>query len=175
MQAPTHILAGVLIGRLFKSRDYPVPAMIGTMIVSIICHGLLDKLGMITYHPSSIDLADPIALTYQIAMLLLSLMLIYLFWGSYRTGITCSLLPDIDGLVLQTVDACGMYMPLYQVPWLHQVLFYPFEHIIPLCYLDNLVDLRAMPWAAGIELAIAAAIWMVYVYIRDYRRNIHFR
>ncbi|MBS1623805.1 MAG: hypothetical protein JST83_07290 [Bacteroidetes bacterium] len=174
MQAPTHIMAGVVLGRIFQWRHYRAVSVSLTIILALFLHGIFDKLGMVTYHPVATDFTDPFWLGYQVVMALTALVLIYMFWADYKLAIVFSLLPDIDWIVLHTANAFNKEVIFYKTPLMHDALNYVLDNIIPFSYLNTLPDLRTAPWACVLEFAIFGVLVLLYRALLSRRRNIHF-
>ncbi len=174
MQEPTHIMAGVVLGRIFRWRHYRGVSIPLTIILALLLHGIFDKLGLITYHPATTDFTDPFWLGYQVLMALSALVLLYMFWGEYKVAIVFSLIPDIDWIVLHTADAFHKEVIFYKTPLMHDALNYLLDNVIPFSYLNALPDLRTSEWACVIEFAFFGLLVLVYRLLVSRRRNIHF-
>jgi hypothetical protein len=172
MQAPTHILAGVIIRRTFEWKYFKGLGIVLTIITALLMHGIFDKLGKLTYHPNTIDFTDPFWLIYQVAMFLISLVMIYIYWGEYKLGIIFSLLPDVDWIVLHVSDLFHRELIFYKTPLMHDALNYIIDNTLP--FLNSLPDYRAYPWACLIELLFFGLLFLIYKLMISRRRNIHF-
>lgn len=173
MQAPTHILAGVIINRIFKWRNYKPVGLLLTFICCLSVHGIFDKLALSVYQPEA-NFNDPVWLLYHIFMWLASIVLLYIFWRDYKWGIIFSLLPDIDWVILGVQHLFNFNIPFYNVPWFHFTLNY-LLNFPPFTYLDKLPDNRNNPWAFVWEFALIALLVFIYRAMVRYRKNIHFR
>lgn len=175
MQGPTHILAGVIINRLFKWRNYQPVGLALAFVFCLFIDGLFYKLALITYHPPKPDITDPFWLIYEIAMCLVALVLIYVFWRDYKWGIIFVLLPYADWIFIYTQKLLGFSIPLYQRPWIHEGLSYVFDNTVPFNYLNYLPDNRQNPLACIWEILIFGGLVLLLRYLLTYRKNIHFK
>ena len=174
MQAPTHILAGIILKRTFDWKYFRGVGVALTVFFALLMHGIFDKLGRSTYHPVGMDFTDPFWLIYNVLMVLTSLVMLYMFWREYWVGILFSLLPDIDWVILHTADAFGKQIIFYKTPLIHDVLFYFIDNVIPFSYLKDLPDFRIYPWACVFEGLLFGVLLVIYKVQVNRRRNIHF-
>ena len=122
MQAPTHILAGVIINKLFKWKSYRGIAFVLMAVSCLLAHGLFDALAQFTYHPAEAAVTDPFWVAYHLVVALVSVVFLYLWWGDFKWGIIFSLLPDVDWLVIHGQHMAGVEIPFYNTPHLHNLL-----------------------------------------------------
>lgn len=174
LQAPTHILASLVIRESFRWRYYGFFSFLLTAVVAFLSHGFLDKLARLTYHPSQAALTDIFWMGFHTMVVLVTLVLLYLFGKKYFWAIFFSVLPDIDWLILHTANALGKEVVFYKTPHFHNALNWMMEHTIPFCYLDNLLDFRLIPIAFLVELLLCGLLWQIYKFLTNRRRNIHF-
>ena len=174
MQAPTHIMAGMIIGRAFKWRSFRFFAVLFTILLSLLFHGIFDKLAHAAYDPPHVNFMDPIWLAYHIFVWLLSLVMLYMYWGEYKIGIFFSLLPDLDWLVIGTANLFGKEVIFYKQPWIHNGINYFIDNVIPLSYLNQLPDNRTNPLAFVWEILLFGLLVLIYRMQMSRRRNIHF-
>ena len=174
MQGPTHILTGVIIRRIFAWRDYPLFSISFTVFFGLLSHGILDKVAKATYHPPHADFTDPFWLAYHITVWLISIVMLYKFWGEYTLGIIFAMLPDLDWVILHTADAFGKEIIFYKRPWLHDSLNYILDAVPPFSYLNQLPDNRLLPLACIWEVLLFGILWIFYKALMNRRRNIHF-
>jgi hypothetical protein len=173
MQAPTHILAGVIINRLFKWKNYKAVGLLLTFICCLFMHGFFDKLGRMVYQPEA-NFNDPFWLIYHVLMGLATVVLLYIFWRDYKWGIIFSLLPEIDWLVIGVQHLFNFKISFYEVPWLHFTLNYVLDQIPLFNRLDLLPDNRSNPWACIPELILIGVLVLIFRAMVRYRKNIHF-
>lgn len=171
MQAPTHILAGVIIKKLFDWSEYKAVAYTLIAVLAFLSHGLLDNIAKMTYHRPDADFSDPIWVAYHIAVLLTSIVLLYMYWSEYKLGIIFAILPDFDWIMIHSQHALGIDIPFYNTPHLHNALHFIFDSIPVWQYLP---DLRYQPWAAIFEVILIAVLIFIIRALDNRRRNIHF-
>lgn len=174
MQAPTHILAGIIIRRAFGWRYYRFFAVLFTILAALFFQGVFDKLGKAVYGPETIDFNDPFWLIYHIAMWLLSIVMLYVYWGEYKLGIVFSLLPDVDWIVLGIQNAIGKELIFYKQPLIHNALNYILDITVPFNYLNLLPDQRNNALACLWEVLLFALLMLIFRLQLSRRRNIHF-
>ena len=174
MQAPTHILAGVIINRIFKWRNYKPVGLLLAFICCILLHGIFDKLALSVYQPEA-NFNDPFWLLYQLFMWLVSIVLLYIFWREYKWGIIFSMIPDIDWLVIGVQHLFHFDNTFYYVPWLHFLINDVLDLVPPFRYMDMLPDNRNNPWAVIWELLLISLLVFIFRTMVRYRKNIHFR
>jgi len=172
MQAPTHILAGVIINRIFKWRNYKPVGLLLAFICCIFMHGFFDKLALSVYQPEA-NFNDPLWLLYHIFMWLVSIVMLYIFWRDYKWGIIFSLFPDFDWVVLGAQHLFSFDIPFYNMPWMHFTLNY-LLNFFPFNYMDMLPDNRNNPLAFVWEFALFGFLALIFRAMVKYRKNIHF-
>jgi hypothetical protein len=174
MQAPTHILAGMIIKRAYDWRSYRFFSALLTIVTALLLHGIFDKLGRVAYDPQQIDFTDPFWLIYHVFVWLVSLVMLYMFWAEYKLGIFFSLLPDLDYIIIHTADAFGKEVIFYKEPWIHNAINLIIDNVIPFSYLNLLPDQRSYPLASIWEIVFFAFLVLVFSLQLNRRRNIHF-
>lgn len=174
MQAPTHILAGVIINRLFKWRNYRFAGLLLTFTCCLLAHGIFDKLALSVYQPEA-DSSDPFWRLYHIFMWLVSLVLLYIFWSDYKWGIIFSLLPDFDWVIIGVQRLFNFDIRFYDMPWIHFTLNFVLNQIPPFNYMYLLPDNRNQPWACIWEFVLIGILALIFRVMVRYRKNIHFR
>jgi hypothetical protein len=174
MQAPTHILAGMIIRRAFNWKYFRFFSVLFTILLALLFSGIFDKLSRSVYGPPQADFTDPFWLIYHVAVWLLSLVMLYMYWGEYRLGIFFSLLPDLDWLVLGISHMFGRELIFYKEPLLHNCLNYFLDNVIPFSYLNLLPDLRSNPLACIWEILLFGLLALIFRLQLGRRRNIHF-
>lgn len=105
MQAPTHILTGVLIYKIFYSifvGSNVIVLGVIIFIVSFCSHFLTDVISNITYHLPEEKPNDKFWVGYHIIISIMALIFIFIYWNSYWIGISGTLLIDIiDWFILR--------------------------------------------------------------------------
>ena len=174
MHAPTLILAGMIIARAFNWKSFRFFSVLFTIITALLFSGILSKLGKAVYDPPHLSLADPIWLIFHVITCLISLVMLYMYWGDYKLGIIFSLLPDLDWLVLGISNMFGKELIFYKEPLLHNCLNYFMDNVIPFSYLNLLPDLRSNPLACIWEILLFGLLMLIFKLQLSRRRNIHF-
>lgn len=96
MQAPTHILAGVLIQQT-AGRIAPAPARyLAVTVGGATSHVLLDRFARLTYHPDKPLPRDGFWVSHYAATLVSAAYLVKKYWQPYKAGIIAAVLPDFD-------------------------------------------------------------------------------
>lgn len=119
MQAPTHILAGVLIQKAFVWKQHRRLALGLTAVCAFLSHGLLDKLARLTYHRANPDFHSPIWVGYHAALILVTLLFLYWWWKPFKWGIIFASLPDLDRVFIHAQEIFHFSIPFYRQPHLH--------------------------------------------------------
>ncbi|MFN8323228.1 MAG: hypothetical protein U0T74_11275 [Chitinophagales bacterium] len=174
MQAPIHLLSGVIINRFFKWTHYRALSMAIMFFTAILLHAIFDKLAVLTYQPALPDFSNPLWVIYHIVQWLLAVTFLYIWWGDYKWGILFSLIPDLDWIVLFPQNVTDTQLIFYHEPLMHNGLNYFMDHVYPFCYMNNLIDCRANPLAVLTEVGILAVLLLLIHIIHSRRRNIHF-
>ena len=174
MQAPAHILAGVIINRIFKWRNYKPVGLFLTFIFCVLLHYVFDKLALSVYAQNELHLDDPFWLMYHLSMWLATIVLLYIFWRDYKWGIVFSLIPDLDWVIIGVQHLFHFTIPFYSMPWIHFTLNYVFDQIPPFNYLNMLPDNRLNPWAVIWELLLIGLLAFIFRAMVRYMKNIHF-
>ena len=174
MHSPTLILAGMIINRAFNWKSFRFFSVLFTIITALLFSGMLTKLGKMVYDPPHLSFADPIWLIYHVVILLISLVMLYMYWGEYKLGIIFSLLPDLDWVVLGISNMFGKELIFYKEPLLHNALNYFMDNVVPFSYLNLLPDNRTNPLACIVEILLFAFLLLIFKMQLNSRRNIHF-
>lgn len=171
MQAPTHILAGVIIKKLFDWSEYKAVAYTLIAILAFLSHGLFDNLAKMTYHRPDADFSSPVWVGYHIAVLLVTIVFLYMYWRQCKIGIIFAMLPDFDWVMIHGQHILGINIPFYNTPHLHNFLHLIYDRLIVWEYLP---DLRYQPLAALWEVLLIAILIFIIRALDNRRRNIHF-
>ncbi len=174
MQAPTHILAGVIFQKLFNWKRYRSVAFILIALLGILSHAVLDKLSVATYCPDAADFSTIFWIAYHLLMLLVSIIFLYLWWQEAKWGILFAMLPDIDWLFVYTREVFHLSGSFYNQPYIHRALDWTMNHTIPFCYLNVLPDNRNEPLAMLWEFAGWLLLLFIIYRLDRRRRNIYF-
>lgn len=174
MQAPTHILAGVVIGKLFEWRTYRGVSLFLTAVLAFLSHAVLDKLAKATYHRPDADFGDPVWVGFHLIVALVTVIFLYLWWTEYKWGIVFAVLPDMDWVIVHSQRALNVDILFYNTPHIHNALNWMMDHTIPFCYLNVLPDNRENPLAGFWEILLGIFLIFFIRVIETRRKNIHF-
>ncbi|MFN8288342.1 MAG: hypothetical protein U0V74_16415 [Chitinophagales bacterium] len=174
MQAPTHLLIGVIIQKLFDWRRYRAISFLLVAAVAFFCHGLLDEFSRFTYNPDISLPIDPFWVVFQIVVLLFTITLLYQWWGIAKWGIVFSLLPDIEWIFIDIQKLFNIEIAFYKTPYIHNFLHSVYGALPPFSYMDMLPDWSRNYWACAIEVAVIVLLLLTLRAIYNQRRNIHF-
>jgi hypothetical protein len=96
MQAPTHILTGVLIQQTAHPISSPALRYSTIVAAGAISHVLLDRVARLTYHPPDPLPRDWFWVAYHTLTFGAAAHLVRTRWGQHKTGILAASLPDLD-------------------------------------------------------------------------------
>jgi len=161
MQAPTHILAGVLIQKAFDRIHHRRLALGLTAVCAFLSHGLLDKLATLTYHRANPDFHSPIWVGYHAALVLVTILFLYWWWKPFKWGIIFASLPDLDWVFIHAQEIFHFRIPFYRHPHLHHLLGRIFDDLPPFTLLNRLPNYRNNPWAILPEMALVAVLAVI--------------
>jgi len=123
MQAPTHLITGILIQRSF-GEIYPLPLRYFLIaFLAIISHGILDKLAKFTYHPPDPLINDRFWISYHLFMIFLTFFIFIKYYKNYKFGMIFSIIPDFDWIVIHSSKLFSFSVPFWKEPILHKILF----------------------------------------------------
>ena len=107
MQAPTHILIGILLLEVYRILFPNSPLWLQIIVVislAVASHFLLDAVSIITYHPPKADWRDWFWVSYHSIIYLGSIVILIFFLVEYWWAIIAANLPDIvDWLILRAI------------------------------------------------------------------------
>jgi hypothetical protein len=164
MQAPTHILAGVLIQKAFESKKYPKAGLALTAVCAFLSHGILDKLADLTYHRAQPDFQSAIWVGYHLALIGVTVLFLYWWWKPYKWGIIFACLPDLDWVFIHGQKLLHVHLSFYSEPHLHHLLRWILRQAPGFQLLDHLPNFRNNPWAI---LPEAAVVFVVAIALRS--------
>lgn len=158
MQAPTHILTGVLmekaVRRYVHSRFDPLLIVSG----GIVSHMLLDKLARLTYHPPRAMPRDPFWLSYHLLILGATLVALKLYWSDYKLGILASIVPDIDWIIFRPLTTLFPQLDVLQGPVTHETVNRLLSAALPLHIFEGLPDWTLREPTVLIEMAVMVTL-----------------
>lgn len=165
MQAPTHVLIGVLVERTFnhvRQNWLRVPLI---AVSGLFLHSVFDRIARLTFHPPDADFGDAFWLSYHLLVLIGFIMSLYYFWKPYKLGIIFSILPDFDWVIIHGKKIFGVGGGFYYQPLIHQFIHSFTDRIPPFSWLQHVPDLTHLRWAVLAEIFIAAIL--LYIIIND--------
>lgn len=147
MQAPTHILAGVLIQKACSCQRHHRLALGLTASLAFLSHGFLDRLANLTYHRAYPDFHSPIWVGYHAALLMVTILFLCWWWKPFKWGIVFACLPDLDWIFIHGQELLRFNLAFYRKPILHSLLGCVFDHLPGFAWLGHLPNYRSNPWA----------------------------
>jgi hypothetical protein len=156
VQAPTHIVTGILIERTFRHiAQRPLRLML-TGTTALLSHGVLDKLARGTYHPADPQLDSVVWVSYHTTLALLTVILLRRYGMRYTPGILLATLPDIDWLILHSSELLNRQIPGWDTASIHTMLAALIELLPCVRWVEALPDLRHNPWGILVEIGLLA-------------------
>lgn len=158
MQAPTHILTGVLIERAFQGIAHRPTRLLATGATALLSHAVLDRLARFTYHPPDPQFDSVVWVTYHTGILVLTVVLLWRSWSAHKTGIIWATLPDFDWLILHPTRLLGAGLPFWEDANLHNLLYVLIDPLPPFRWLPHLPALSLNPWGALVEIGLLVGL-----------------
>ncbi len=158
VQAPTHILAGVVIQKSFDWKKHRVASLTLTAVVAFLSHGFLDKLARVTYHRADPDFHSAVWVAYHLTLIVVTVVFLCVWWKPYKWGIIFATLPDVDWVFIHGQEIFHVRIPFYRQPHLHNLLHLIFDRIPPFTWIDKLPNDRQKPWAALWEVLLVVLL-----------------
>ncbi len=154
MQAPTHLLTGVLIDQALPDirPGYARQLMVG--FLAVYSHATLDAVSALTYHPPASLASDRFWLGYHAGLAALSGWVWAANYKQHRWAMICAVLPDLDWLLVKVPKLFGTRITFWQQPMLHELLLKTLYVMPPLRLLVRLPNLRQRRPAALLELIL---------------------
>ena len=107
MQAPTHILTGILLLVVFQAIFPTAPLWLQVVVVlplSLASHFVIDAAAIFTYHPPKADWKDWFWVSYHLVIYIGSIVLLVFFIDDYWwTIIAANFVDIIDWLILRLI------------------------------------------------------------------------
>ena len=107
MQAPTHILTGVLLLEIFRVIFPNSPIWVQILVVlplSFASHFFVDASSIITYHPPKPDWKDWFWVSYHLLVYIGTAVVLFFFFVEYWWTILAANLPDlVDWIILRAI------------------------------------------------------------------------
>ncbi len=166
MQAPTHILAGIIIQETLDSPKHRWASRCLIAAVAFLSHGVLDRLANLTYHLAQPDFRSALWVGYHVSLLVLTVVFLWLWWRPFKWGIIFACLPDLDWVFIHGQEIFHIQIPVYREAHLHHLLGFFLDLIPPFSWLKKLPNLRHQPNALLNELVfmtllVLLVLWLV--------------
>lgn len=165
MQAPTHVLTGVLIERIFNGVRFYWLRVALIAVTGLFLHSIFDRIARLTFHPPDADLRDAFWVGYHLLVLIGFIVSLYYFWKPYKLGIIFSILPDFDWVIIHGKSLLGIESEYYNTPLIHHSIHSIVDRIPPFSWLQHLPDLTHLHWAALVEIFIVGIL--LYIIINE--------
>jgi hypothetical protein len=158
MQAPTHILTGILIQktvRPIKSRSVRT----GTIItLGAASHLLLDKFARLTYHPADPMPRDGFWLAHYTLTMTSAGLLVGKHRKTYKTGMLAAVIPDFDWLLFWGLKLLPWRRRQPSSPLLHRYGYRLIEKVPAIRALKRLPDWNRARWSTALELMLCGVL-----------------
>lgn len=160
MQAPTHILTGVLIEKIVNK--YPELRFKATFIITggIVSHILLDKFARLTYHSPKALWKDLFWLVYHASLLFATIISLRYYWKDYKLGIISAIIPDFDWIFFRPITTFFPSIEVFKEPVLHRFFETILSYILPLKLLDGLPN-----WTLRRETVIIEGVLVILLFV----------
>ncbi len=154
MQAPTHILAGIIIQQSVRRSPLPRAAALSlTAAAAFLSHGILDKLANMTYHPPRADFHSRFWVAFHLCVLATTILFFCLWWRRFKWGILFAVLPDFDWVLIHGQAIFHFQIPFYRTPHMHNLLHVIVDQTPPMSWI-TIPNHRQNPWACLWEVAL---------------------
>ena len=174
MHAPIHIASGLVVGRLFKWKQYRFFAVLFTLLLTLFFHAVLDAFAKFPASYPAFSFTEPLWLMVNVISILGSLVLLYIYWTEYAVAILFSLLPDVEYFVLLIVDAFGKEITYYKKPWIHIGMSTLLDAIPPFTLLHEMPPYLNYGFATLVELCVLLVLLFFFNMLVKRRRNVNF-
>lgn len=163
MQAPTHLVTGVLIQKALKKKQVqPLPLQYFLIaLLAVISHGILDRLARFTYHPPMPLTGDWFWVSYHAVVAVLTIFIFVKYWKRYKLGLIFSVLPDFDWVVIHSSSLFSFQIPFWKEPILHKFLFKFLDFLPPFSFLNTLPDWTLERKAVILEIALFTTLFII--------------
>ena len=160
MQAPTHLVIGVLIQEALKRKKVEPLGLQYFLVafLAVISHGILDRLARLTYHPPTALTGDWFWISYHSVVAVLTVFIVVKYWRGCKLGLIFSVLPDFDWIVIHSSSLLSFQIPFWKEPILHRLLFRFLDFLPPSSFLTALPDWTLEREAVTVEIALFTAL-----------------
>jgi len=161
MQGPTHLAAGIFIQKIImKKVQHLRLQQLLVVFLSVLSHGILDKLAMFTYHPPVPLPDDWFWVSYHIIIGFMFILIFFKYWKKYKLGLIFSILPDFDWVVLYSSNFFAFKIPFWKEPLLHRIFFDLLYSLPPFSFLNTFPNWNQKRTAVVFEIIILATLTM---------------
>jgi len=167
MQAPTHLVTGMLVQKALKRVRRPVARHSAIALLAFFSHGILDSLAKFTYHPPE-PIANAFWISFHLIMFFLTVYILLKYWKDFKLGLVFSILPDFDWVVLYSSKLLSIQIPFWTEPILHKISLGFLGSLPQLSFLNSLPNWRLDERAAILEM-IPLLILIAYLGVSDRR------
>ena len=168
MQAPTHLVTGILIQKAMRNVQPISLQYFLVAFLAVISHGILDRLARFTYHPPMPLTGDLFWISYHSIIAFLTIFIIVKYWKEYKLGLIFSVLPDFDWVVIHSTNFFSLPIPFWKEPILHKFFFSFFDSLPPFGFLNTLPDWGLERTGIIVELALfITSIIFIHIMVRD--------
>lgn len=167
MQAPTHLLTGMLIQKAFRRVRLPAVRYFIIALLAFLSHGILDGLARFTYHPPE-PIANGFWVSYHLIMFSITIYVLLKYWKKYKFGLVFSILPDFDWVILYSSKLLSTQIPLWIELIFHKISFGFLGSLPQLSFLNSFPNWTLDGKAAILEL-VPLLVLITYFYVTEGR------
>lgn len=167
MQGSTHLVLGVFIQKILRGVEPVFLRYFLLAFLAFISHGFLDRLARFTYHPPMPLFEDPFWVVYHLMIVLLSVFIAVKCWSRYKIGMSFSILPDLDWVIIHISSFFSFQTPFWSEPIIHNLLNF-LDFLPPFQQLNSLPDLSLRKEGAILESGILLMlVFLIHVVDRN--------
>ncbi len=158
MQAPTHILTGILIQKTVRPIK-SASVRTGTIItLGAASHLLLDKFARLTYHPADPMPRDGFWLAHYTLTLASAGVLVGKHRKEYKTGMLAAVIPDFDWVLVWGLKLLPWRRQQPASTLLHTYGDRMIEKVPAIRALRRLPDWKLVRWSTALELLLCGVL-----------------
>jgi hypothetical protein len=154
MQAPTHLLAGILIQKSLQKIKPRFLQIFLIALLAIFVHLVFDTISRFTYHPPEPLFQDWFWVCDHLLMYGLGLYILIKYFSRYWVGMLFSVLPDMDWVIKYAARILSLRNPVSESGVLHQGLRALINPFLPLNFLKQFPDLKFERIGALVEVGL---------------------
>lgn len=163
MQGPTHLVMGVLIQKVLRKVQPLSLQYFLIAFLTVISHGILDRLTRFTYHPPTPLFGDWLWVFYHLVLTFLTIFIFIKYWKKYKVGLIFSVLPDFDWVVLHASNFFSFRIPFWGEQILHKFFFSFLDLLPPFSFLHTLPDWSLEIEGVTLEFAVLLTL-VIFIY-----------